>query len=878
MTVVGAEQLSASSPTTIATALNELPSFAGSQKPQSQASTTNSGGQNYLSLRNLGPSRTLVLLDGRRFVPSGGSGTTDVNLLPQALIQRVDVVTGGASAAYGSDAVSGVVNFVLDTRFTGVKGSVQSGISQRGDAQSLAASIAFGTGFSSGRGHLIGSVEYANDKGILAYDTDPVTDRGWNAVPYQVIPNPGGAPRFIRIPDARISVASWGGLVTSGPLRGLDFARDGTPTQFGYGQYANTLSQRMSGGNGPNILPRVGLLAPLERVVGFLHSDYDVTSDINVFAELSLAHTHSRYGSQYPYFLGNGLTIRRENPFLPDSVRARMVTAGVTTLPIGYYGRGLGIISPENTNNTWRTAFGAKGSFGGSWKWSVHGEGGQTTQIYRSRNNIVLSKFYQALDAVRNPGTGAIVCRSTLTNPSDGCVPLNILGEDSPSAAAKAYVHGDLYNRLRLSQRVAEAQVTGNLFNLPGGAVAVAAGVGYRKEKAVGVSDDVATGKNPITGFTGGYFLTNTQPLNGSYDTKEAFGEVLLPFFKDSALGHSLELNAAARYTDYSTSGGVTTWKIGATYEPTSEIRLRAARSRDIRAANIIELFTGPSQGFATVIDPVVGGISYNIQPFGLGNPNLAPERANTTTLGVVFQPEWLRGAMISVDAYDINISGAITTLTAQDTLTQCLAGSAVTCALITRDPTSGRITNLLQPRLNLASLKTRGLDFEAGYRTRIGTGDLSLRVLANYVDTFISSTAGGIAIDRAGDVGTPTGNTPNWRGQFTGIYSQGPFSLVVQERYVGSGKYNVLYTSKDLADEFNNIPSRFYTNLTARLRIDNRGGSRGSNSELFMTVNNLFDQAPPINPNNTISSTNTNLDLYDAVGRTFVVGFRFKY
>jgi outer membrane receptor protein involved in Fe transport len=551
-----------------------------------------------------------------------------------------------------------------------------------------------------------------------------------------------------------------------------------------------------------------------------------------------------------------------------------MTALNLTTLPIGVYLRGLGIITPDNLSITQRFATGLDGRFNKRWTWNAYVQYGENRGKDRSLNNIILSKFYEAVDAVRNPATGGIVCRSTLTNPNNGCVPLNILGEHSPTKEAAAYVHGDMYNKLTVSQLVAEASVSGEVFTLPAGPVDVTAGAGYRKEKAKGVGDPISNAPNPITGLPGGYFLTNRRALSGQFDLGEVFGEAVAPILRDAPLAKALDLNAAARYTKYSTSGSVVTWKLGITWDVNEELRFRATRSRDIRAANIGELFAAPGQGRNSITDPVLGGISYNIQPTSSGNPDLEPEKADTTALGVVYRPNWLAGLSLSVDGYDIDIKDAIGSLSPQEIVDQCAGGATIACALVIRDPVTQRILDVRTVQLNLAARRVTGIDFEAGYRHGLGNGQLSLRGLMNYVAEFSTTSPSGVKVDRAGDVGTPTGVTPRWRGYFTATYNQGPLTLLVQEKFVGKGKYNVLWTSAQLADEFNNIGSRWYTSVTAKYKLESVAGS----PEVFATVNNLFDRAPPINPNNSISSLNTNLDLYDGVGRAYVVGLRARF
>ncbi len=306
-----------------------------------------------------------------------------------------------------------------------------------------------------------------------------------------------------------------------------------------------------------------------------------------------------------------------------------------------------------------------------------------------------------------NPATGQPACRSTLTDPTNGCVPANVFGQGSVSAAAVAYYTGTSWVLQEQHQDVYAFKVDGSPFSLWAGPVSTALGVEYREEK-------IAVDSDPISRVSG-WRQINTQPLNGSYDVKEGFLEVGVPLLKDLTFARLLDLNGAVRHTDYSTSGGVTTWKVGFNFEPTDEVRFRGTVSRDIRAPSLNELFSGQSQGIAPQIDPVTN-LQRSIILLTGGNPNLLPERALTHTAGVVYQPAWVEGLRLSVDWYSIKVEDAISSLAASAILDGCYKQNQTSlCSQITRDA-NNVLTSVSATLINAAKTETSGVDFEAAY------------------------------------------------------------------------------------------------------------------------------------------------------------------
>ena len=538
----------------------------------------------------------------------------------------------------------------------------------------------------------------------------------------------------------------------------------------------------------------------------------------------------------------------------------------------------------------------------------VHGVSRQTLV---DGHNVIVANMRRAIDAVFAPAgniagvpAGTIVCRDLLsTNAATresaaGCQPLNVLGINVASGFGLSHILGDNTQVQRIKQDVAEVSLDGELFSTWAGPIAVGAGASYRKESVVATADAIGTAR----GFEG----TNLGGLAGSYNVKEVFGELLIPLAADLPFARSLDLNAAVRYADYSTSGGVTSWKVGVSYQPFDGLRLRAARSRDVRAANLNELFSGAISVRPPILDPFrgnerrTGALTINS-----GNPNLEAEKGDTFTAGIVVEPRAIPGLSFSVDYYRINLDNAIGTLGAGQIVAQCFDGNQALCPLITRGAPSGGfavgpIISVANQLLNVGSAKIRGLDFELGYSAPLSNvfagagGTVSVRVLANHLLKQQTSVVGATSVtEQAGRIGgtVPSGfgGTPEWTGTLNLRYDNERWGLNLQERYLGSGiidntvdkdgnprpanaRINANATGNGLVP--NTIGSVFYTDLTALFHF---GDSR--EQDFFLTINNLFDRDPPIIPQLfTTGTIATNAQIYDTIGRTYTAGVRLRF
>jgi outer membrane receptor protein involved in Fe transport len=892
VTVLGAADIAAQAPANISDFVNQLPSIAGSGTSGTSSGSLSNGaaGVNSISLRGLGAGRTLVLLDGQRSVASTVGGVVDINTFPQDLVERVEVVTGGASAQYGSDAVGGVVNFILDKKFKGFRVSADQGISTYGDGHNYRVSATAGLSLLDDKLHVLLNGTYFRQEGVATIDRD------WNDSGYFQINNPAytatnGLPQRLVGSGFGPSGYTAGGLVSSGPLRGLYFLGAGQTAQLNYGP---TLSPWMVGGDAQTTLAgHVGtnsLIPNEERIGAFSRIAYDIASNVQVYGQFSF----NRYNGQsfYQQTPSTGVVIQRDNAYLNGlypAVAGQMAALGLSSITVGTSNAGFPVPGSDNRRDVYRYVGGANGSFSlfdKGWKWDAYYQHGVVKSHEELTNTWNNARMALAQDAVSS--NGQIVCRSTLTNPTNGCVPINRLGTTGPSTAALAYIYGpDQPQRDQtIKQDVAAASVSGELFNLPGGAAAIAMGGEYRKEQIDGTVDSQFN-----TGWLYGNYLVN----RGQYTVKEGFVEIDLPLLK------GLNLNAAGRYTDYSTSGSVQTWKVGGTYEPIPDIKFRGTFSRDIRAPNLQELFAAGTARTNTVIiptgaaAPTTGSLQF-IQN-QVGNAALDPEVAKTWTLGAVVTPSFLPGFSASFDYYDIKIDKAIGNVTAQDTVDLCYSLNVSSyCSNIVFSGST--LSSIVLKPINFAQQREKGFDIEASYRFALD--DISAKlpgqfsIHANVTHYIENSIDNGISfpIDYAGINGgslSGTYSSPSWVYRASAFYTVDPFTLNLVARGFGSGVYGNDYiecttgcpasTTQYRTINDNHIGGATYLDASLSVKFAGLGGD----GKLTFVVNNLLNKDPVLvgngpDGNNVPAYAQTNRGLYDVVGRVFRMGLTFDF
>jgi iron complex outermembrane receptor protein len=870
LTTMGDTELQAVAPVDISEALMQVPQFSTTSQPSTAVA--------YANLRGLGAERTLLLIDGRRHVPTFSSGVVDLTTIPTALIARTEVVTGGASASWGSDAVAGVINLILKEDLQGIESTVQGGISEYGDDESVSVSLAGGTSFAGGRGHILVGGEYAKSKGVgplFGEGSRPWAGRG--SVANNSTTN--GLPELIYADDIRSANLWKGGLITSGPLRGTTFLPGGGTGQFQYGQVFGT---DMIGG-GDNYLdipgPAGPLVYPYERTGLFGRVNYEFTPALKGFTELSYSESLSEAkaimgqvggsvaenrGCTTTNLSGSTLNVHINNAFLPDEVRQMMVDAGITCFNMGRLLEEEGINytrTGEGSPHIYRGVLGLKGEINSRWSWDTYVQYGEATFQQRRGHNIHLTRFNAAIDAVRDPVTNNIVCRinidASTANDDPACVPFNLFGQGAPSAEAQAYVTGTSKMDMKIEQTVVALNVNGELGELWAGPVSVAFGAEYREESIDAKVDPDSQASRWRT--------SNRKAIEGSYDVKEAYAEVAIPLLEDKPFARSLGLSLAGRYTDYSSSGGVNTWKVGSTWDVTDSVRFRATQSRDIRAGNLGELFTPTATSLVSIFNPITSLINTPVQVTTSGNPNLDPEEADTFTAGVVFSPRFLRGLQASVDYYSIDIDGQIASINGQQVADLCFEQQAL-CDRITTDA-NGVITAINTSFANLNRFKTSGVDIELRYvrPLEIVPGDISMRLLGTYVkESEITYLTDGTSEDVAGEFATP-----HWKAFAFINYNVGPFGAGLDVRWYEGGKLDNNRVEGGVGSgttNVNNMGSLAYTSLNLTYDANLAGMKR---FQIFARVDNLFDREPPFPLTSAFN---------DNAGRGYRAGVRMSF
>lgn len=888
VTTLGAEQLQLRAPTNVADVVNQIPSFRPTTGPtQSQRFSANSGTNN-LDLRGLGFSRTLLLIDGRR------QASSDTNIIPVSLVDRVEVVTGGASAAYGSDAVAGVANFILKKRIEGVQLSVQSGISHRGDDSEQVATLSAGGTMLDGRLRLVAGIDYAKGGGVGTIYTRDFGRAQTNLVAFGSAATRGSNPAQGFLPDVTYAAMTTGGVITSGPLRNTAFGPGGTPYAF---QQGTVYSNLMSGGNNYGLNPsgNYPLKVPLERAVGLTRVEFEPSSALKIYAEGSFAHIK---GDGFTSFLQvPSIIVSINNPYLPAATRTAAINAGINpntgTLNVGRVFTDLGGYKILTDRRTVRAALGAEGALFGNFKWDAYYQYARTRNELLYDDNVVLGAFQQAAYAVRD-ASGQIVCGDIATNPNlnatlrgqiatyqrinpTPCAPFNIFGPNAGSPAAYDYITGGgLEDRaVQLDQlHVVAANISGSPFDTWAGPVSIAFGGEYRRQTLQANADPFSQAQI--------WASTSGPTYSGRLNVKEGYVEIGVPLARDVRFARALDLNMAGRVTDYSTSGRVETWKAGLTYEPVESLRLRATRSRDIRAPNLTELFQiGSTNVLANTVNPINNQTGV-LQIVNSGNPDLVPEKADTLTGGVVFQPswDWASGLRMSVDYYSIRVDGVVSTVATAEILRRCALGQAAFCNQLDFDNSTFGIARLRNQPINLAELKTQGLDIELSYRARTPfslPGDLTLRALATHVFTLETTDTSG-TVDRAGSL--QQNGVPAWNVNTNVTYDQGSFSGTLVGRFFSASRYDASLrdpteagydsTSPSSIND-NKLPSRFYLDTQLRYRIAEDGQR---SFQIFLNVDNILDKQPPYNG----FLVNSGGNPYDLIGRVYRVGARMSF
>lgn len=921
VTAVQRDEMRAMAPTLLMDAINQLPQFRDNDQSQT-GSIFSTGGSNSVNLRGVGSNRTLTLLNGRRVVSGQQTGTVDISILPTALIERVEVVTGGASAAYGSDAISGVTNFILDTDFEGFRANVQTGQTARSDHDSFQVEFAAGAQIGE-NGHLIASFDRYTAEGTYGLE-----DRGWGQNGWALVTEPAGTtPRRFYSPNVTSRVITTGGIIASGPLAGTQFV-DGEAVALPLGEVHGNV---MIGGGNPDLAIRWESLAPEdERSSAFVHYTHDVGADQQFFVQ-ALKGYHKVASNPSPFGFGPAWSVRifDDNPYLPESVRQRMATLGITEFD---FRRSFEQLNGNRSveDDTFSLTFGFEGEIGNDLFLTAYYQAGENIEYadYNPSYRVPRTdRFYRAIDSAIDPATGQIACRANI--PAFGgltpdqeaqvskiapngrvvfadplsnsmCVPFNPFGKDLSENVLDYIAGSGNYHRQELEQDILDVTLQTTLGEGRGaGPISLGGGFSYRDESVF--QDAFGTDRDPrylpgfgvfssflepsdqipirgMPGFVRDRFIfysgnpNSGGPIQGGFDVWEVFAESIIP------LAAGFDLHLATRYADYEGSGGVWAGKAGLDWQVGDAVRLRGTYSRDTRAGSLSERFDSQTGGtniglgddFLLPNEP-----AYVAELTQGGNPEINPELADTVTVGLVYQPQWAENFSMSIDLYDITIEDAIDQLGTQEILQRCAAGAQDICALITRAQTgTPLIRNIRNVFINVSEAVTRGADLEISYSRPInivGGNDESIqfRFFANYLDEVSFQFAGAPVQNLAGEI-----EYPEWltTGSFT--YNRGPLSATWQTRFRASTIRDLDWV-EGIDIEDNSVSGRTYTNLN--LAYDFEWGS--TNAQAYFYVGNLFDEDPPLVAGSVGGlsgrASYTNEGIFDVLGRTFSVGIQ---
>lgn len=918
-----AANIQESGQTNVTEFLVDQPALIGSQSSTFSAGSNllnaQQVGSNFLNLRNLGVDRTLVLVDGRRHVAGyPGTAAVDINTIPTDLIEDIDILTGGASAIYGADGVSGVVNFKLQRDFEGLRVRGQTSISQRGDAGERFAAATFGHNFADDRGNITLAYEFNE------MDRFKQTDRlnyGLTGPTWAFVRNPddgapGGpdddpnVPDRILMTDLRWADSSPGGAVD---LDG-DFVPDftGEGGVYDLGMYVPGTAFTVGGSSTPRESYFGDFLPYTRRHIANAFASFEFSPAFRLEAEgkyvRSTAYTFAQ--PTYDFYT----TLFADNAFLDQ----RFGGAVVGDAMISRDNFDFGIRRYELERELFRTVLSAKGEITSNLNYDVSYVFGQSTQESTNRNDRISDRYYAALDAVVNPANGQVTCRINLPGETDvqwntfngtnwdgvirtfqpgQCVPLNILGEGTPSQEALDWVTVDHSDWARIKQHVVSAVLTGDsgaFFELPGGPIGFALGAEYRKESSNYIPSDYSLGG----------LLDDNAPAKvdqGDFDVKEAFAEINLPILSDVPWAETLSVGGALRLSDYSTIGSTTTWNVNATYAPLPDISFRGTYSEAVRAPNINELFAGGSGTYEFITDPcgidrVAEGTQYRaancttsltaigIDPatfnpadapfspqnssllgFQGGNPELDEETAKTWTVGTVLRPRFIPGLTVTADWYDIELQNAIQYSTAQDIVDLCYDQPTldnIYCDVTARDPDSGFISDFTIIPQNVASFSTAGLEVTVNYRFEPGNlGRFNVSLVGGYLDQleFVPS----VGADPENELDSSVLPAPRYSAVFDLNWSKGPVTLnyginwfdktrrVTREQEAANPDY--------VAPEYIWYKAKWEHELYASYNFDD-------GFEIYAGINNLFDTKPDVGALGYPVS---------AVGRSFFLGVK---
>jgi outer membrane receptor protein involved in Fe transport len=938
----------------VADMMTQIPSNVSFFQPENTGGSPFFVGSTLANLRGLNPyfgTRTLTLVDSKRHVPTNNGSSVDLNAIPSLLVSRMEIVTGGASAAYGSDAISGVVNILLDRDLEGLKLEADFG-TYDGDGDDYRFGVAGGTDIFGGRGHITVGAEFAEQDPILSCaDARDWCAEGWHlfsnggafqafGTPY--LPTVPGMPQTFFVTDRRINQSSYNGVIFNS---GLQATADGSgvmPFQVGLYGIASPFAADV-GGDGRRAFEDTTLLPETERSSVMAALSFDFSETLSGTLDVSFANVQGVNLQNDAYFYGvDNYCVAPDNAYIAGN--PALQTAVTDNIGNGtfFFCPGQTLVrkdftkyatrSADTDSDTWRVIAGLDGRIGEStWTWESSLQLGQTKRDQIGRNYPSVYRYQMAIDAVINPATNEPACRVTVegvsalpafADPSliQGCVPINILGDIPLTPEQLAYAWGPIVEYNTIDQDILAGSVSGELWSGFGpGPLVGAFGVEIRNDELQNdVNEEIPAARRvDIAAQYGDAF-------GGKVDVTEAFIELELPLLANKPGAQQLSINTAYRDATYETTDtdrgqgtseqDIESWKTSLVWDPTSWLRVRASRSRDVRAAGFRELYwqlTQPAAatGFGAQTNPWLPDLGFpgsQSDPTTLiiaGEVALRPEKADTTTIGVVLTPGGrAEGFRFSADLWEITIKDGIQGGgNAQRVIQNCFINNEL-CNLITfvdNDPMSPTfrqdMIDVRAPAFNARQYDATGIDFAADYSTDVGAGTLLFRLLTSraletIVRTPPTTPGGGETVrDISGQVGGPVGFFADWAGSpdfshnLIVSYARGPFVITAQGQYVSEGRMD-LETPKigpgepgydvNLVGSTTNptVPSHFTANVTGSYRFDS---SALENIEVFLSINNVTDRDPKFSSGGVGGAYPV---LYPSTGRSFRLGLRMDF
>lgn len=882
--VISQDEIKYSSTVETEQLLNALPQAVAGAGAQS-----NSGnGSATVNLRNLGTVRTLVLQNGRRIVGASQDGVVDLNMIPTSLISRVEVVTGGASAVYGSDAMAGVVNFVTKDDFEGFEIGGSYGISDEGDAERYNIDLTVGGNFADGRGNMVFHGSYYDRSMVKGSARDHATvflaDAIVDGKPVLVPSGNGVTPQGTIFSPSLVGLKDpYGNTIGTA---GIFFAPEG------WRAYKTS--------DGFNDRPYTNLQMPMQRWQGSVIGHYDVTDNVTAFWEGSYVHSkiNSTLGavpmSSSGFIPGFQLDLRNPylDPTLRDFLSVNMDADGNNLVPVNINRRLLdgGSRTSDQTRDFYRFVVGLKGDLTDRLKWEVFYNQGQTKVTDVQGGGVLIDNFANGF----------------LTNPNDPtkcasadpkCVVLNPFGLNSLTPEMMNYIYTDLTNITTIRQKQLGASLTGSLFSLPAGDVGISIGAEYRKESSA---------FNPDQLYIQGKALSRSAGLSktaGSFDVAELYGELYVPILADMPGVELLAFEGGLRFSDYSTAGSVWSYKLGGEYSPFRGLKFRGLYQRAVRAPNVVELYSGKTNNAFQAVDFCNAGPErttaerdFCVNTLGVpaavadvfqqenqqiravtgGNPNLQEETSDTWSVGAVIRPDFVPNLQLTVDYYNIKIVDAIGSFGGglQSVITACNANLSVDnvfCAPLRNRTPDGQLFDVPLLNANIANMKATGVDFRLDYRHNVGAGSLNYYLAGTYlIDSITQGSPIANAINCAGYIGGGSCSTanPTWRFTQRLTWEMEKLQLSLRHRFIGSAKDGRIAGAKasGAATPLLAVPETgdvHYFDLGANYDVK-------ENFSFFANIDNLFDRDPPFYLYER--------ETYDAIGRRFTIGFRANF